>query len=76
MKPVQPLQTEQSGKVRAASVSDGSGWKGSVSVVFSSVGSRVGLMLCQDEHHLDHATDEEKLASSVGLRSDKEDGGG
>uniref|UniRef100_H3DEQ2 Transforming acidic coiled-coil-containing protein C-terminal domain-containing protein n=1 Tax=Tetraodon nigroviridis TaxID=99883 RepID=H3DEQ2_TETNG len=33
------------------------------------VGSRVGLMLCQDEHHLDHATDEEKLASSVGLRS-------
>uniref|UniRef100_H3BY54 Transforming acidic coiled-coil-containing protein C-terminal domain-containing protein n=1 Tax=Tetraodon nigroviridis TaxID=99883 RepID=H3BY54_TETNG len=41
VKPVQPLQTEQSGK---------------------------------DEHHLDHATDEEKLASSVGLRSDKEDG--
>ncbi|XP_011613950.1 transforming acidic coiled-coil-containing protein 1 isoform X4 [Takifugu rubripes] len=27
----------------------------------------------KDEHHLDHATDEEKLASSVGLRSEKEE---
>lgn len=36
----------------------------------------VGLMLFKDEYHLDHATDEEKLASSVGLRSDKEDSGG
>ncbi|TWW60363.1 hypothetical protein D4764_05G0004530 [Takifugu flavidus] len=30
----------------------------------------------KDEHHLDHATDEEKLASSVGLRSEKEESGG
>lgn len=33
-------------------------------------------MLFKDENLLDHATDEEKLASSVGLRSDKEENGG
>lgn len=42
----------------------------------SGVCSCVRLGLLKDEHHLDHATDEEKLASSVGLRSDKEESGG
>lgn len=42
----------------------------------SPVSSCVSLMLFKDEHHLDHATDEEKLASSVSLRSDKEESGG
>lgn len=30
------------------------------------------LLLLKDEHHGDHATDEEKLASSVGVKPDKD----
>lgn len=30
-------------------------------------------MLLKDEHHRDHATDEEKLASTVGVKPDKDE---
>ncbi len=31
------------------------------------------LLLFKDDHHGDHATDEEKLASSVGVKPDKDE---
>lgn len=71
MQPNQHMQKDLSSQVRIHHVF--SALLSYIFVLFPFVFYKHVVLLLKDEHHGGHATDEEKLASSVGVKPDKDE---